>query len=338
MAQQFWHLSRKGKQWGPVAHDELLQQVARGEIGPDDLVWRPGFAQWTPASSISGLLRPPDPPSLVAITKRTWISISLVFAGVLFLFGGLLYALPTILPMLAERKTSKDISAVAVEVPDPGAKAASTEKVKLAQDAHEAGKADADQIELGADHIELDELIKLYMLPAGVSYTLGWETGSEPGTPISWEHAGIKDCDDFHERKFGTGGCRTGNVVITVNGQPTHTVLERTVEPGRWTITLMGPRAGITYISLESNLGEQLPLEEVVSKADGGIEITSLKDCGSLSDGSELLRVASSGKQPIFIQSTRSCGAALCTGWYVLAHHEKYAEALHANACGPHGD
>jgi len=62
MGQPIWHLSRNGKQWGPVSHEELLRQVAHGEVLPDDLLWKPGFANWTPASSIPGLLTPPGLP------------------------------------------------------------------------------------------------------------------------------------------------------------------------------------------------------------------------------------------------------------------------------------
>ncbi len=180
-------------------------------------------------------------------------------------------------------------------------------------------------------HIELDDFIKLFMLPAEASHNLlDWNTGNEPGTPISWEHEGIKTCEEFKQRASGPAFCRRGSVVITVNGEPTHTVLGRTVEPGRWTITLEGARGGYDSISLESNLGEELPLD---GASRAGIEITSLGDCGRLTDGHELLRLDAAGKQPIFMHTTRSCGAALCTGWYTLAYDEKRAEALHAQAC-----
>lgn len=59
--QPVWYLSRSGKQSGPLSHDELVRRAARGEILTDDLVWRPGFTSWTPASSVPGLLTPPHP-------------------------------------------------------------------------------------------------------------------------------------------------------------------------------------------------------------------------------------------------------------------------------------
>lgn len=69
MAQPVWHLSRDGKQWGPFSHEELLQRAARGEVWSDDLLWKPGLTDWTPASSIPGLLSTPVPSALSA--KKT---------------------------------------------------------------------------------------------------------------------------------------------------------------------------------------------------------------------------------------------------------------------------
>ena len=175
---------------------------------------------------------------------------------------------------------------------------------------------DAQTLGEDADHIELDELIKLYMLPAGVSYTvLGWDTGSAPGTPISWEHVGTKECEAYREKEFGTPYCRTGSVVITVYGKPTYTVLGKTVEPGRWEITMMGGMTvGAYYVSLDCNcLSRELaaPLGETASQTDG-LKVTSLRNCGYATYSSELFRVSSSGKQPAFVRETWSCGATGC--------------------------
>jgi hypothetical protein len=71
---------RDGKQYGPYPYQELLRRAELGEIRAEDMFWRPGFAEWTPASSIPGLLRPPEatpspvsdnplPPSLSDIEK-----------------------------------------------------------------------------------------------------------------------------------------------------------------------------------------------------------------------------------------------------------------------------
>jgi len=186
--------------------------------------------------------------------------------------------------------------------------------------------------QIDVPHIELDELIKLYMFPSGVSYNvLGWDIGSEPGTPISWEHAGIKDCD------HGTGACRTGTVVITVNGKPAYTVLKRTVEPGRWTVTLMGSRAGIDFVSIDCNcLSRELDaqLGKMATKSEGGLEASSLKTCGDYQVRYELSRVTTLGKKPAFVLEGNSCGSTgFCETSFALHFSKKEAENAMASSC-----
>ncbi len=50
-----WFYARDNKQLGPVAPAELKQLAERGELGPDDLVWRSGMSDWTPARRVKGL-------------------------------------------------------------------------------------------------------------------------------------------------------------------------------------------------------------------------------------------------------------------------------------------
>lgn len=54
MAHQ-WFYSSKGGQAGPVGDAELAKLVAAGVVGPADLVWRDGLADWIPASKVRGL-------------------------------------------------------------------------------------------------------------------------------------------------------------------------------------------------------------------------------------------------------------------------------------------
>jgi GYF domain 2 len=56
---QHWHLSREGQQYGPMSHQKLLEMVEHGQLQADDLLWRPGYDAWRPASDIPGLLKPP---------------------------------------------------------------------------------------------------------------------------------------------------------------------------------------------------------------------------------------------------------------------------------------
>lgn len=47
-----WYIARDGKQYGPLSDAEMGLFVRGGHLKPDDLVWRPGFSDWTPAASV----------------------------------------------------------------------------------------------------------------------------------------------------------------------------------------------------------------------------------------------------------------------------------------------
>ena len=61
-----WYYARGNRQSGPVASLELKRLAAAGELRPDDLVWREGMAEWTPARNVRGLFEeeksPASPP------------------------------------------------------------------------------------------------------------------------------------------------------------------------------------------------------------------------------------------------------------------------------------
>ncbi|MGA8691652.1 MAG: hypothetical protein WB662_17555 [Methyloceanibacter sp.] len=188
--------------------------------------------------------------------------------------------------------------------------------------------------------MELEELVELYMLPEAAAYNvLSWDTGSNAGTPISWEHAGIKECDTYLQREFGTMYCRTGSVVITIHGSPTHSVLGKTVEPARWKITLMGARAGIFYVSIDCVcLSNELPapldlLTQAATKTDHGFTVKSLRSCGDAMDSSQLFQITSLRMQPAFARATWSCGSAGCGVDFVLTSTPQDAEKLMASGC-----
>jgi hypothetical protein len=65
MAQQ-WYYASQGRQVGPILDSQLRQLVATRTLGPNDLVWQPGFTNWVPAGSVPGLFgayqaQPPAP-------------------------------------------------------------------------------------------------------------------------------------------------------------------------------------------------------------------------------------------------------------------------------------
>lgn len=58
-----WHFLKEENRVGPVSDDTIRRFIAGGEIDPNDLVWRPGMPEWTPAGQIEGLFLPPPLPS-----------------------------------------------------------------------------------------------------------------------------------------------------------------------------------------------------------------------------------------------------------------------------------
>src|SRR5262245_48686150 len=54
-----WFLGREGKQYGPISDIEMRKVVEFGHLRATDLLWKQGFADWTPALQV---FPPPPPP------------------------------------------------------------------------------------------------------------------------------------------------------------------------------------------------------------------------------------------------------------------------------------
>ena len=50
-----WYVGRNGNRTGPFTSDQVRQMAASGQIGPADLLWKEGMANWVVASSVTGL-------------------------------------------------------------------------------------------------------------------------------------------------------------------------------------------------------------------------------------------------------------------------------------------
>ena len=62
-----YFIAKNGQQTGPFAEAEVLQQMAAGAVGPQDLCWHEGMTNWAPISSvIGGVPPPPAAPPLLA--------------------------------------------------------------------------------------------------------------------------------------------------------------------------------------------------------------------------------------------------------------------------------
>lgn len=50
-----WYYAKHGKQEGPIPEQALCEMLARGEVTPEDLVWKEGMRVWTPAGEVAEL-------------------------------------------------------------------------------------------------------------------------------------------------------------------------------------------------------------------------------------------------------------------------------------------
>jgi hypothetical protein len=163
-----------------------------------------------------------------------------------------------------------------------------------------------------SDSIDLIEFIKQFTTAKGDPVNMGdWKFGARKGSPIRWSTNGIEAAPEAMQ-KAGYYYQRVGEVVLTLDGKPTHELLEATVVPGKWTIILSGPRAGFTRVALSSGspgefgggklegLNKQLPSRHYRCKPQ------------SASSGNNVYQVQVPGKKPIWINDEWSCGSAGC--------------------------
>ncbi len=59
-----YFIGRLGRQLGPFTESEVREKIATGLIGPDDLAWREGMADWQPVRTVfhDSAASPPPPP------------------------------------------------------------------------------------------------------------------------------------------------------------------------------------------------------------------------------------------------------------------------------------
>jgi len=50
-----WYVGKNGNRTGPFTPDQIRQMVVSDQIGPTDLLWKEGMANWVAASSVPGL-------------------------------------------------------------------------------------------------------------------------------------------------------------------------------------------------------------------------------------------------------------------------------------------
>lgn len=174
-----------------------------------------------------------------------------------------------------------------------------------------------------AKGIELDALLRLFLIPKSAEHNIGsWAMGAEANTPINWLHAGIVEADPDKQRDYTQPMpySRSGEAIITVNRKPTHEVLGRQVEPGKWNITLYGPRAGPFAISLTPQTGaHDIPdLKAYLKKKAYGLKHLKCMNEPATS-GNELHRLSLQGRRPVYLQYGWSYGSGGGTQYIDIA-------------------
>ncbi len=51
-----WFLARDGQRYGPITNEDLRKLASTGHVKGEDLIWRQGFDEWVPASTVPGLI------------------------------------------------------------------------------------------------------------------------------------------------------------------------------------------------------------------------------------------------------------------------------------------
>lgn len=154
-------------------------------------------------------------------------------------------------------------------------------------------------------------LQKLINVPGG---QLEWSVVSGQRDQVQWVNDGLQSCPPAVLRQFNQPFCRTGYVILGIDGTPTHRVLRRKLEPGRWKITLIGFRVGATHAIISSDVNSQELDSDLLRRIAkrGDITLTELAKAGGETDRSRTYE-ATVNQHAASIVETYSCGSGGCS-------------------------
>lgn len=104
-----YHVAVQGVQSGPFPEEVVRQKIATGEIGPGDLCWREGWAEWMPVAAAFPESGAPTPPPIpvappvfakapaVARAETSGLAITALVLGVMSVFASIFTGLPAII-------------------------------------------------------------------------------------------------------------------------------------------------------------------------------------------------------------------------------------------------
>jgi hypothetical protein len=225
----------------------------------------------------------------------------------LLLIAGLVLFIPTLLKFNPFRDGHRNISSEAKP-----------------NDAFESGQP----LRKSAGTCEVTDMVRLFV--DGLQGWGRWDTGAQPGTPITWITE--DKYDDPPEDMGTTYGvfARHGKVVLTIKGKPVYQQLKRTIEPGIWEIWLVGPNAGVVIVKIESENGSDLPFDvsEVLSKA--GFNVTLYKGLKERNTTGNfiLYHIESPGGGKAWLAESWGIGTAGGAQEIWITYQQQYADIL----------
>lgn len=164
------------------------------------------------------------------------------------------------------------------------------------------------------------------------SYSHDWSIGAYDGSPIKWLHDGPRDTSekadfwDFKSTRWGSPYLRSGEVVITFDGQPTHHVLNKRQVPGKWRIILAGPRAGVDAVAINNNaLSYELGW---LPKAPYLVEDVACQSRMTEMNGTSVYKVELPGRSRAWLGEQLSCGSGGCSAEYILVYDREDTKRL----------
>ncbi len=177
--------------------------------------------------------------------------------------------------------------------------------------------------------LELSELIQLF-LPLETGMLLSWEVAADTKTPINWKTTGRSlGCDGTLITSDSPERC--GEIFVTEKGIIDHTVLEKTVQPGVWSIKLYGSNAGVDKIEfyVESDIG----LDHLVTnlKNDNNFKINLIAKNDPWYGATlkeDLYDLNVQGKQKAWLKNEMSCGVSGSNCSFTLTIFHSMDEAI----------
>jgi hypothetical protein len=114
----------------------------------------------------------------------------------------------------------------------------------------------------GQNRIAVEDFFKAFLPDVASTnipnahYLMSWDPDGL--SPVIWRRiesdADSYKIDDLEGHVWSGPFQRRGEVVLTTEGQPTHYVVEKTRQPVRWGVTLVGPHGGVNAVGLSDNV------------------------------------------------------------------------------------